>query len=129
MIAPLVKFGAAAAAAVATYVFDQIIKERTGKHVHEHLAEHISRFWSNNRELILAWTDKHPAISKIARFYIAKLDTFTTRVMIFAQWKAQSGVMKRETIVAETTMSMEEYNRLLSNKDEADITDKVAVYV
>lgn len=131
MLIPIIKFAAGLAIAVAGYyAADRITKNKTGRHIHEHVAHQASLFWNLIREKILSWTDKHPAISKIARFFIATMDKHIGRVIIFAQWNTKSGALKKATVVKETTMSIKQYNKMFKNKKKkVDITDKVAIAV
>lgn len=55
---------AAGAAAVAWYA-DKKVKEKTGKHIHQHAADFVAKLWRRLKDWALKYLDDHPAVKKV----------------------------------------------------------------
>ena len=67
----------AAIAAGAAYFADAVVKDKTGKHIHEHIYD----WWCEIRDYISAWLtqNKHLVINRVALIVLDAFDQFAVR--------------------------------------------------
>lgn len=65
MIDVIVKGAIAASAAVAAWYADKKVKERTGKHIHEHAVDFIRSLWARLRNWASKYLAEHESVCKV----------------------------------------------------------------
>lgn len=65
MIDLIVKLGIAAGTAVAVWYADKYVKQKTGKHIHEHAVDFVKTLWSHLKRWALAYLSKHESVRKV----------------------------------------------------------------
>lgn len=60
-----------AAAGVAAWYADEKVKEKTGKHIHEHVVDWLKVFWNRLREWARNYLAQHDRVKKI---YLSPID-------------------------------------------------------
>jgi MoxR-like ATPase len=65
MIDQIFKLAGAAAAAAAAWYVDKRVKEKTGKHIHEHAVDYVKALWKRLKNWAAQYLAEHKRIGKI----------------------------------------------------------------
>lgn len=65
MIDQVFKLAAAAAAAAAAWYADKYVKEKTGKHIHEHAVDFVKNLWARLKNWAAQYLAEHERIQKV----------------------------------------------------------------
>ncbi len=109
MINGIVKLAIAAGAAAAAWYTDKYVKEKTGKHIHEHAIDFVKSLWNRLRRWANKYLDEHPKVKEvyisavsvaaaIKRAKNAGQEWFELKVFGKEPRAKQSRVIKEETV-------------------------------
>lgn len=59
------KGAVAVAVGAAAWYADKQVKEKTGKHIHEHAAEYVKKLWSRLKKWASAYIHEHSTVEKV----------------------------------------------------------------
>jgi MoxR-like ATPase len=65
MIDQVFKLAAAAGAAAAAWYADKYVKEKTGKHIHEHAVDYVKALWTRLKDWASKYLAEHERIRKV----------------------------------------------------------------
>ena len=109
MIDTIIKGAIAAGAAAAAWYADKYVKEKTGKHIHEHAVDFVKNLWNRLKRWANQYLDEHPqvkevyisavnAAASIKRARNAGLEWFELKVFGKEPNATKSRVIKEETV-------------------------------
>lgn len=111
-----------AVSAVVTWFADKYIKEKTGKHIHEHVVDFVSTLWNRLKNWAEQYRSEHPLVNKI---YVSAINAAATikraqnkgkdffKLKVFAKEKdsTKAKVIKEEEIPLSEALSVLERAR------------------
>lgn len=125
MINQIVKLAIAAGTAAAVWYTDKYVKQKTGKHIHEHAVDFVKKLWSRLKRWASAYLSEHESARKV---YLSAVSVAASikrarndgvkyfRLKVFAQ---EDGAPKPR-VIKEETVTLDEADAVLETaKKEA----------
>ena len=111
-----------AVSAIVTWFADKYIKEKTGKHIHEHVVDFVSALWNHLKNWAEQYLSEHPFIRKVCISAISVaatikraqnkgMDSFKLKVFAKEKDSTKAKVIKEEEIPLSEAQSVLERAR------------------
>ncbi len=65
MVDAIIKLAGLAAAGVAAWYTDKYVKEKTGRHIHEHVVDFVKSLWNRLKNWAQQYLSEHEDVSKV----------------------------------------------------------------
>lgn len=118
MIDAIIKGAIAIGAGVAAWYADKIVKEKTGKHIHEHAIDFVKSLWNRLKNWAQQYLSEHEDVRKV---YLSVMSIIaakkramndrmnTVKVKLFGQ----TNVGSRSKVISDTEIPLDQYDGVI----------------